>query len=65
MSQHKEDGNIEAFKAKIVDLEKRVVELDSENQKLRQRLDETSKTLKVYVDHEKDVTIKAIMEKID
>jgi len=65
MSQHKEDENVEAFKAKIADLEKRIVELDGENQKLRQTLDEASKTLKVYVDREKDATIKAIMEKAD
>jgi predicted RNase H-like nuclease (RuvC/YqgF family) len=63
MSQHKEDENVEAFKAKIADLEKRIVELDGENQKLRQTLDEASKTLKVYVDREKDATIKAIIEK--
>ena len=65
MSQHKEDENVEAFKAKIADLEKRIVELDSENQKLRQTLDEASKTLKVYVDREKDATVKAIVEKAD
>ena len=63
MSQHKEDENVEAFKAKIADLEKRIVELDAENQKLRQTLDEASKTLKVHVDREKEATVKAIMEK--
>ena len=56
MSQQNQEENVEAFKAKIA-------ELDSENQKLRQTLDEASKTLKVYVDREKDATIKAIMEK--
>lgn len=55
--------DVEAFKAKVADLEKRIVELDSENQKLRQALDEASKTLKVYVDREKESTIKAIIEK--
>ena len=56
MSQQKQEENVEAFKAKIA-------ELDSENQKLRQTLDEASKTLKAYVDREKEATIKAIMEK--
>jgi len=65
MSQHKEDESVEAFKAKIADLEKRIVELDGENQKLRQTLDEASKTLKVYVDREKEATIKTILEKAE
>jgi len=65
MSQHKEDESVEAFKAKVADLEKRIVELDGENQKLRQALDEASKTLKVYVDREKEATVKTIMEKAD
>jgi len=56
MSQQNQEENVEAFKAKIA-------ELDSENQKLRQTLDEAGKTLKVYVDREKEATIKAIMEK--
>jgi len=58
MSQQNKEENVEAFKAKIV-------ELDSENQKLRQTLDEASKTLKVYVDREKEATIKVILEKAD
>ena len=62
MSQQNKE-NVEAFKAKIIDLEKRIVELDAENQKLRQTLDEASKTLKVYVNREKDATIRAIIEK--
>jgi len=62
MSQQKSE-DVEAFEAKIADLEKRIVELDAENQKLRQTLDEASKTLKVYVDREKDATVRAIMEK--
>jgi predicted RNase H-like nuclease (RuvC/YqgF family) len=65
MSQHKEDENVEAFKAKVADLEKRIIELDGENQKLRQVLNEASKTLKVYVDREKEAAIKAIMERAD
>jgi len=56
MSQQNQEENVEAFKAKTA-------ELDSENQKLRQTLDEASKTLKAYVDREKEATIKAIMEK--
>jgi len=56
MSQQKQEENVEVFKA-------RIVELDNENQKLRQTLDEASKTLKVYVDREKEATIKVIMEK--
>jgi len=63
MSQQKQEENVEAFKAKIADLENRIVELDTENQKLRQTIDEASKTLKVYVDREKEGTIKVIMEK--
>ena len=59
MSQQKQE-NVEAFKAKTIDLEKRIVEVDAENQKLRQTLEEASKTLKVYVDREKEATIKAI-----
>jgi len=59
MSQQKNE-DVEAFKAKIADLEKRIVELDAENQKLRQTLDEASKALKVYVDREKEATIKTI-----
>lgn len=47
MSQHIEDENVEAFKAKITDLEKRIVELDGENQRLRQTLAEASKTLMI------------------
>lgn len=62
MSQHKGEENVETFKAKIADLEKRIVELDSENQKLRQTLDEANKTLNVYVDREKEATVKALME---
>lgn len=57
--------DVEAFKAKIAELEKRIVELDSENQKLRETLDEASRTLKVYVDREKEATIKTIMDKAD
>jgi len=63
MSQQKQEENVEAFKAKIAGLEKRIAELDSENQKLRMTIDEASNTLKVYVDREKDATIRAIMEK--
>jgi predicted RNase H-like nuclease (RuvC/YqgF family) len=55
--------DVESLEAKIADLEKRVFELDSENQKLRKTLDEATKTLQVYVDREKKVAIKAIMEK--
>ena len=53
MSQEKQEENVEAFKA-------RISELDSENQKLRQTLDEARKTLKVYVDRKKEATIRAI-----
>jgi predicted RNase H-like nuclease (RuvC/YqgF family) len=55
--------NVETLEAKIADLEKRVIELDSENRKLRQTLDEATKTLQVYVDREKEAAITAIMEK--
>jgi predicted RNase H-like nuclease (RuvC/YqgF family) len=55
-----DNANLEA---KIAELEKRVIELDEENSKLRKTLDEASKTLQVYVDREKEATIKAIMEK--
>jgi len=63
MSQEKQEENIEASKAKTANPENRVAELDTENQKLRQTLDEASKVLKAYVDREKEATIKAIMEK--
>jgi len=65
MSQQKQERDVEALQAKITELEKRNVELDGENQKLRKTLDEASKTLKVYVDREKEATVKAIMEKAD
>jgi len=55
--------NVEDLEAKIADLEKRIVELDSENQKLRQTFDEVIKTLQVYVNREKEAAINAIMEK--
>jgi predicted RNase H-like nuclease (RuvC/YqgF family) len=55
--------NVEDLKTQIADLEKRIVELDQENQKLRQTLDEATKTLQVYVDREKEAAITAIMEK--
>jgi predicted RNase H-like nuclease (RuvC/YqgF family) len=55
--------DVESFRAKIAELEKRVIELNSENQKLRKTLDQASKTLQVYVDREKEAAIKAIMEK--
>jgi predicted RNase H-like nuclease (RuvC/YqgF family) len=55
--------DVESLEAKIAELEKRVIELDNENQKLRKTLDEASKTLQVYVDREKEAAIKAIMEK--
>jgi predicted RNase H-like nuclease (RuvC/YqgF family) len=55
--------NVESLEAKVADLEKRLVELDRENQKLRKTLDEASKTLQVYVDREREATITAIMEK--
>jgi predicted RNase H-like nuclease (RuvC/YqgF family) len=55
--------DVESLEAKIAELEKRVVELNSENQKLRKTLDEASKTLQLYVDREKEATIKVIMEK--
>jgi predicted RNase H-like nuclease (RuvC/YqgF family) len=55
--------NVESLEAKVADLEKRLVELDRENQKLRKTLDEASKALQVYVDRERQAAIKAIMEK--
>jgi len=65
MSQQKQEQDVEALQSKVTGLEKHIVELDSENQKLRQTLDDASKTLKVYVDREKDATVKAIMDRAD
>lgn len=62
--------DVEALKARIAELEaenqqlkERVAELEAENERLRQALGEAGDTLKAYVEKEKAIAIKQILEK--
>jgi hypothetical protein len=56
MSEEKSSTDIEALKA-------RIVELEAENEKLKTTMTEATKTLTAYVEKEKEAAIKAILEK--
>jgi hypothetical protein len=56
MSEEKSLADIEALKA-------RIVELEAENEKLKTTMIEATKTLTAYVEKEREAAIKSILEK--
>jgi predicted RNase H-like nuclease (RuvC/YqgF family) len=68
--QEPQTEDVEALKARIAELEaenqqlrERIAELEAENERLRETIGKAEDTLKAYVNHERNVAIKSILDK--